>query len=275
MRCQRAPTRIANFLNSPARRADFACTDGWARASRLVEEYACALAGLADGGDRGGGRIRDVRQRLADAHRVARERGRAGAALHGRRGSGGGRVPDSRIRGGGGSAGAQAEEATPATPPTTAEEAKPAALPAPAVEANPAAAPTPAELADAAADKYGLPRALVRSVMAAESGMNPLAASPKGAIGLMQLMPRTAQTLGANPYDPAQNVDAGARYLRDLLLQYNFGLWHALAAYNAGPGAVAKYGGIPPYRETIDYILRVDRDSGAEQKHESAEPDHR
>ena len=169
----------------------------------------------------------------------------------------------------------QAEEATPATPPTTAEEAKPAALPAPAVEANPAAAPTPAELADAAADKYGLPRALVRSVMAAESGMNPLAASPKGAIGLMQLMPRTAQTLGADPYDPAQNVDAGARYLRDLLLQYNFGLWHALAAYNAGPGAVAKYGGIPPYRETIDYILRVDRDSGAEQKHESAEPDHR
>ncbi len=112
------------------------------------------------------------------------------------------------------------------------------------------ATPSPQELADAAADRYGLPRELVRSVMAAESGFQPWAVSPKGAIGLMQLMPETAQALGADPHDPAQNVDAGARYLRDLLEKYNYGLRHALAAYNAGPGAVDKYNGVPPYRET-------------------------
>jgi soluble lytic murein transglycosylase-like protein len=122
-----------------------------------------------------------------------------------------------------------------------------------------AGSPTPLELADAAADRYGLPRALVRSVMAAESGFEPLAISPKGAIGLMQLMPGTAQVLGADPHDPAQNVDAGTRYLRDLLEKYNYGLRHALAAYNAGPGAVDKYNGVPPYRETIDYISRIEK----------------
>ena len=120
-------------------------------------------------------------------------------------------------------------------------------------------APTPLELADAAADRYGLPRELVRSVMAAESGFQPAAISPKGAIGLMQLMPGTAQTLGVDAHDPAQNVDAGARYLRDLLERYNYGLRHALAAYNAGPGAVDKYNGIPPYRETINYIGRIEK----------------
>ena len=122
-----------------------------------------------------------------------------------------------------------------------------------------AEAPTPLELADAAADRYGLPRVLVRSVMAAESGFEPLAISPKGAIGLMQLMPGTAQVLGADPHDPAQNVDAGTRYLRDLLEKYKYGLRHALAAYNAGPGAVNKYNGVPPYRETIDYISRIEK----------------
>src|ERR1039457_2490923 len=120
-------------------------------------------------------------------------------------------------------------------------------------------APTPLELADAAADRYGLPRVLVRSVMAAESGFEPLAISPKGAIGLMQMMPGTAQVLGADPHDPAQNVDAGTRYLRDLLEKYNYGLRHALAAYNAGPAAVDKYNGVPPYRETIDYIGRIEK----------------
>jgi len=119
--------------------------------------------------------------------------------------------------------------------------------------------PTPLELADAAADRYGLPRVLVRSVMAAESGFEQLAISPKGAIGLMQLMPGTAQVLGADPHDPAQNVDAGTRYLRDLLEKYNYGLRHALAAYNAGPGAVEKYNGVPPYRETIEYISRIEK----------------
>ena len=119
---------------------------------------------------------------------------------------------------------------------------------------------TPEQLADRAADKYGLPRQLVRSVIAAESGFEPRAVSPKGAIGLMQLMPSTAKDLGADPRDPAQNVDAGARYLRDLLVKYHLALWHALAAYNAGPEAVDKYGGIPPYRETIRYINRIDRE---------------
>jgi soluble lytic murein transglycosylase-like protein len=126
--------------------------------------------------------------------------------------------------------------------------------------AVPEAAITPLDLADQAADKYGLPRWLVRSVMKNESGFSPRAISPKGAIGLMQLMPGTAQTLGANPADPAQNADAGARYLRDLLQKYDGGLWHALAAYNAGPGAVDKYRGVPPYSETIRYINRIERD---------------
>ena len=120
----------------------------------------------------------------------------------------------------------------------------------------------PKALADAAADRYGLPRQLVRSVVKAESGFQAHAISRKGAIGLMQLMPGTAQDLGANPHDPAQNVDAGTRYLRDLLLKYNGGLFHALAAYNAGPGAVDRYKGVPPYRETVGYIERILRDSG-------------
>jgi soluble lytic murein transglycosylase-like protein len=135
------------------------------------------------------------------------------------------------------------------------------ATPVPVVARRQAeACPTPAQLADAAADKYGLPRRLVRSVISRESDFQPGAVSPKGAIGLMQLMPATAEALGADPRDPAQNVDAGTRYLRDLLEKYDGGLWHALAAYNAGPGAVDKYQGVPPYRETIDYVGRIDRD---------------
>jgi soluble lytic murein transglycosylase-like protein len=145
--------------------------------------------------------------------------------------------------------------------PVLAPVPQPEAMAAPEAPATgPAPAPpTPLELADAAADRYGLPRELVRSVMAAESGFQPLAVSPKGAIGLMQLMPGTAQVLGADPYDPAQNVDAGTRYLRDLLEKYNYGLRHALAAYNAGPAAVDRYNGVPPYRETIDYIGRIEK----------------
>jgi soluble lytic murein transglycosylase-like protein len=133
----------------------------------------------------------------------------------------------------------------------------PAPMPAPAAVPTPTLSPT--ELADAAADKYGLPRILVRSVMAAESGFQADAVSPKGAIGLMQLMPQTAQDLGADPRDPAQNVDAGVRYLRDLLNKYDGGLWRALAAYNAGPQAVDKYHWVPPYRETVEYVNRIDR----------------
>jgi len=93
--------------------------------------------------------------------------------------------------------------------------------------------------------------------VAVESGYQAKAVSPKGAIGLMQLMPATARELGADPNDPEQNVDAGTRYLRDLLLKYDNHAYHALAAYNAGPGAVDKYHGVPPYRETQNYILNV------------------
>jgi soluble lytic murein transglycosylase-like protein len=145
------------------------------------------------------------------------------------------------------------------------EETAPAPTPAPAPVEPPSLVvpvprlPSPLELADAAADKYGLPRVLLRSIMAAESDFQTEAVSPKGAIGLMQLMPSTAQDLGADPYDPAQNVDAAARYLRDLLDKYHGGLRHALAAYNAGPGVVDKYNGIPPFRETINYIYRIEK----------------
>lgn len=118
----------------------------------------------------------------------------------------------------------------------------------------------PEKLANAAAAKYGLPPSLVLSVMKAESGFQPQALSPKGAVGLMQLMPATAHSLGVNPYDPAQNVDAGTRYLRSLLEKYNGLLRHALAAYNAGPEAVEKHGGVPPFAETLDYIRRVERE---------------
>jgi soluble lytic murein transglycosylase-like protein len=141
-----------------------------------------------------------------------------------------------------------------------------AATGAPAAPAAPekAAVHVPAvdygKLVDEAARRYGLPKEIVRSVVKAESGFQPHAVSPKGAVGLMQLMPDTARALGANPHDPAENVDAGTRYLRELLVKYNGGLWHALAAYNAGPGAVEKYRGIPPYAETRNYIRRIDRD---------------
>jgi soluble lytic murein transglycosylase-like protein len=140
------------------------------------------------------------------------------------------------------------------------EDPKPAPVavltPPPAV-AKPA--PTAQELADAAAQKYGLPPQLVRSVMAQESANRPNAVSPKGAIGLMQLMPGTARDLGVDPNDPEQNVDGGTRLLRDLLLKYDSNLWHALAAYNAGEGAVQKYNGVPPYRETVNYVKRIDK----------------
>ncbi|MDF3607580.1 transglycosylase SLT domain-containing protein [Paracoccus sp. DMF-8] len=107
--------------------------------------------------------------------------------------------------------------------------------------------------ARAAARKHGIPEDLFLRLVQQESGWNPNARSHKGAHGLAQLMPGTAAKLGVDPRDPVQNLDGGARYLRQM---YNtFGSWRlALAAYNAGPGAVAKYGGIPPYRETTNYV---------------------
>ncbi len=134
----------------------------------------------------------------------------------------------------------------------------------PAPEAAPAApAPSPVELIEQAARRYGLPAAFVHSVARAESNLQPGAVSPKGAIGIMQLMPDTARLLGADPTDPSQNVDAGARYLRDLLLKYDGSTFKALAAYNAGPGAVERYHGLPPYPETLQYIQRVLRQYNA------------
>jgi Transglycosylase SLT domain len=132
-------------------------------------------------------------------------------------------------------------------------------VPPPAAAAAAPAAHTTGTTAliDNAARKYGLPPAFVRAVVAAESGYRADAVSPKGAIGLMQLMPGTARELGADPRVAEQNVDAGARYLRELLLKYDEQAYHALAAYNAGPAAVDKYHGIPPYRETQAYIRHV------------------
>ena len=117
-------------------------------------------------------------------------------------------------------------------------------------------APYLQEIRDAA-ERYGLPFKLVSAVIRAESGFNPRAVSPKGARGLMQLMPTTAATLGVrNSFDPRQNIEGGVRHLRSLIDRF-INLPFALAAYNAGEKAVVQYGGIPPYPETQDYVTKV------------------
>lgn len=121
---------------------------------------------------------------------------------------------------------------------------------------------SPEQLITAAAKKNGLPPELVHSLVSAESAYQVKAVSKKGAIGLMQLMPSTARDYGADPTDPKQNVEAGTRYLRDLLVKYQHDdnqVSRALAAYNAGPGAVDRYHGVPPYRETRAYVASVIR----------------
>jgi soluble lytic murein transglycosylase-like protein len=111
---------------------------------------------------------------------------------------------------------------------------------------------------DSCAAEYGVDKSLVKAVIHAESGYNPNAVSSKGAVGLMQLMPETARGLRvANSFDPADNVRGGVRHLRFLLDTFRGNVRLALAAYNAGLSAVARYGGIPPYEETRTYVARV------------------
>jgi len=114
------------------------------------------------------------------------------------------------------------------------------------------------EMIQSAAKKYRVDADLIFSVIAAESSFNPRAVSRRGARGLMQLLPATATRLGVkNIFDPAQNIDAGTRYLRDLMVLYQGDLVLTLAAYNAGPGAVQRYGHVPPYNETISYVRAI------------------
>jgi soluble lytic murein transglycosylase-like protein len=117
------------------------------------------------------------------------------------------------------------------------------------------------DVVSSASDRYRLDPDLVNSVIKAESGFNARAVSPKGAQGLMQLMPRTASQLGVpDAFDPQANVEGGTKYLRELLELYNFDLVKALAAYNAGPRRVEQFKGVPPYYETRAYVARIVRD---------------
>jgi hypothetical protein len=114
------------------------------------------------------------------------------------------------------------------------------------------------ELIAAAAKKYGLDPQLLSAVAAAESNFDPRAISRKNAQGVMQLLPQTSARLEVlDPFDPAQSIDAGARYLKELLDRFNGNVKYALAAYNAGPERVMQYGGVPPYRETQDYVTKI------------------
>ncbi|MBI2685575.1 MAG: lytic transglycosylase domain-containing protein [Acidobacteria bacterium] len=137
--------------------------------------------------------------------------------------------------------------------------APPMTVPTPPIKA-PEAPKGPKEHLRDAADLTGLPPEILLSIARIESAFQTNARSPKGAIGVMQLMPGTAKALNVDPNDTKENIEGGARLLRDLLLKYeNYPdqVYRALSAYNAGPGAVQKYNGIPPYRETQAYVEKV------------------
>jgi soluble lytic murein transglycosylase-like protein len=138
-----------------------------------------------------------------------------------------------------------AQPTTAATDPTTAQATGPGA-----------ATPYAAEI-DAAAKKYNVDPALLRGLIRQESNFNPNAGSPAGARGLTQLMPGTASALGVDPSVPAQAIEGGAKYLRQQLDRFGNDPAKALAAYNAGPGAVQRYGGVPPFAETQNYVRKV------------------
>jgi hypothetical protein len=126
--------------------------------------------------------------------------------------------------------------------------------------AKPTVKPPYRELVEAAASRYNVDADLISSVIAVESNFDPKAVSRKKARGLMQLLPETAARLGVrNIEDPQENIDAGTRYLRELLQKYNNNLVLALAAYNAGPERIQRYGRVPPFAETISYVRRVKR----------------
>ena len=113
-------------------------------------------------------------------------------------------------------------------------------------------------MADQVAEKHGLNPVLLKAVVRAESDFNPRVVSRSGAMGLMQLMPETARSLGVkNPFDPMENLEGGARYLKSMIKRFDGDLKLALAAYNAGPGAVERYGGVPPYQETLSYVRKI------------------
>jgi hypothetical protein len=147
-------------------------------------------------------------------------------------------------------------------PAPTASAAAPAVAPThPAVSAPATPSMTLDQIVGQASDSHKIDPDFINSVIRAESGFNIRAISPKGARGLMQLMPQTANDLGVkNSFDPKANVDGGTRYLRFLLEKYNYDVVKALAAYNAGPQRVDKYHGIPPYYETQAYVARIIRD---------------
>jgi hypothetical protein len=125
---------------------------------------------------------------------------------------------------------------------------------------KPVTKPPYRDLVEAAAARYSVDADLITSVIAVESNFDPQAVSCRNARGLMQLLPETAARLGVrNIYDPQENIDAGTRYLRELLQKYNNDLVLTLAAYNAGPERVQQYGRVPPFAETISYVRRVRR----------------